>query len=368
VKSSPSVATARRALHPVRTLLGLYLLGGVAPLALRIGPRQFAWAAMWIVSLTGWVTLAWFREPVQAMMTSARLPILPFLVALVAVHLVGLHSWSRGIARTVRDPRFVPEMMPAMLRNKWVAIALGTVFPGFGLATAGRGVRAGVALWNAGQVLFAGLVLWQAGLLWSWNAKEGVDALPKTFVEGIFLTCVAIVVIGGLLWIASALEGARVQLRAKAAPVRRFASGDLVAAGLVVSLVAFGATFRPNHVAHDLDAFASSMRFSGYRMIPLVFESTAATLDSGRPEYMMRVAELHAEMGRTQKAQVIHDRLRERWEAYASMLLQTSSPDPAAAEPGRPIQPVGDLVPRAPELSPSLAAGVGPALPATPAP
>jgi hypothetical protein len=347
----------RRPFRALGTLLGLYSLGGVAPLALRVGPRQFGWATLWIVSLTGWVTLGWFWKPVHAMMTSARLPILPFLLALVIVHVMGSLSWSRAVVRTVRDDRFQPDRLPGFLRHPGVAGPLGMVFPGIGLAMAGHGRRAGLALWNAAQVLFAGLLLFNSGLLWTWNTKEGVDALPKTFVEGILAACVGVVVLGGLLWIGSALDGARFQERIRA--TRRLAPGDGVALALMLALATFAVSFRPARVAHDLDAFATSMRFSGYRLIPLALESSAATLDPGRPEYAMRVAELHTDMGHTAKAQIIHARLRERWEAYAQMLLQSAStPSSPTAASLKPIQPAGDLVPRTPELAPTLEAGM----------
>jgi hypothetical protein len=83
----------------------------------------------------------------------------------------------------------------------------------------------------------------------------------------------------------------------------------------------------------------------------------------------MRVADLHGEMGHSREAQAIHDRMRERWDAYAQMILQSATPPPATtAQPARPIQPAGDLVPRAPELAPSLSAAMGSSVPPSPAP
>ena len=353
IKSQESAP--RRPFHPGRALVGIYTLGGMAPLALRVGPRQFLWAALWIVALTAWVTLAWFREPLRAMMTSARLPILPFLVGLVFVHAVGSLAWSRGILRTVRDDRFRPERMPEAVRRPWLAGALGMVIPGFGLAVAGRALRAALSLWIGTQVVFASVVLANAGLLWTWNAKSGPDGLPKTFVEGLFIACALFAAAGALLWIMSALEGARLQQRSQSSgPARWLAPGDAVALALLLALVLAVAMFRPAQVAQDLDAYAGWLRASGARLIPLVLESTAAELDAGRPEYSMRVAELYTDLGHEEKAQAIHDRLRERWEAYAQMLLQEAATSHTLM-PARPIQPQGDLVPKTPDLGPSLA-------------
>jgi hypothetical protein len=348
-------AGARRPFHPQRALLGLYTLGGMAPLALRVGPRQFLWAALWIVALTAWVTLGWFREPVRAMMTGARLPILPFLAGLVLVHAMGSLAWSRAVLRTVRDERFQPERMPRLLRTSWVAGALGMMVPGLGLAIAGRARRAALALWIGTQVVFASVVLAHAGLVWTWNTKSGADALPKTFVEGLFIACALVVTAGALLWIASALEGARVHQRSNGPRLSRLlAPGDAVAVALVLSLVAAATVIRPARVAQDLDAYAGWLRASGAQLIPLGLESAAAAFDAGRPEYAMRVAELYTEMGHEEKAQAIQDRLRERWEAYAQMLLQETATS-RTLMPARPIQPQGDLVPKTPDLVPSLA-------------
>jgi hypothetical protein len=62
-------------------------------------------------------------------------------------------------------------------------------------------------------------------------------------------------------------------------------------------------------------------------------------------------------MGHPDKAQVIHDRLRARWEAYAQQLLQTAAGG-RTIQPATPLQPAHDLVPRAAELGP-LAGGEG---------
>jgi hypothetical protein len=341
----------RRAFPALRALLGLYVLGGVAPLALRVGPRQFLWAALSIVSLTVWVTLGWFWDPVRAMMTSARLPILPFLVGLLFVHCVGALAWARAINRTVRDERFRPDQMPRVFKNPWVATVLGVAAPGFGLAVAGRATRAAFALWNAAQVAFSVLVLAHASLLWTWNTRSGVDALPKPFVETFFVICAAVAAVGGLLWVGGALDGARLQGSGNEGwkAMRHLASGDAAALALMLALLGAVTTIRPAQLAHDLDAFSGWLRVSGARLIPLALESAASTLDPGRPVYAMRVAELHTELGHTSRAQVIQNRLRQNWEAYAQVLLQQSAATPSL-QPARPIQPAGDLVPQQPEL------------------
>jgi hypothetical protein len=349
------LAPGRKPFPALRTLAAMYGLGGVAPLALRVGPRQFIWAALAVVSLTTWVTLAWFWTPVRGMMTSGRLPILPCLVGLLLVHAIGALSWSRAVSRTVRDGRFQPESLPRNLRHPYVTGVLGMLLPGSGQVMAGQGTRAALALWNATMVTFAAVVLAQAGLLWTWNVKSGVDQVPPTFIESVFLASTAIVALGGLLWIGSALDGLRhaAVARRSRQPGSHLLRGDTVALALVLSLVAFATTFHPGQLAQDFDRLAGSLRWSGYRLVPLVFESVSARLDPGLPQYEMRVAELQTELGHPEKAQAIHDRLRERWEAYAQQLLQTAATGPSV-RPGKPLQPTSDLVPHSTPLGTSL--------------
>ena len=353
-------ASGRRPFKAAGVLVAAYTLGGIAPLALRVGPRKFAWAVLTTLSLTGWASLVWFWPRLESAMASGRLPILPFLLGIALIHVVGATAWSRALVRLVRDERYQPQGLPRGLRHPWTAGALGLFLPGAGLAIAGHGRRAGFALWNAAGVVLAATVLAQAGLLWTWNVKSGPDALPSAFVESLLIGVAAVVGLGSLLWIGTALDGARLveQRRSsmrrtitRIAPMR----ADAAALGLVVASALFALTFHPSHVAGNLDQFAGAMRFSGYRVIPLGLESTAAALDAGRPEYQMRVAELHVEMGHPEVARAIQNRLRERWEVYAQMLLQTAAATSTTA-PSRPIQPARDLLPRSQELAPALAA------------
>jgi hypothetical protein len=355
-----TVVPARRPFKGVPALVAAYTLGGVAPLALRSGPRKFAWAVLSALSLTGWVALVWYWPTVRAAMESARLPILPSLLALAVVHVIGALAWSRGISVVVRDTRFQPQALPRGMRAPWLAAVLGLFLPGFGLAMAGCGRRAGLALWNAASVVMAALVLAFSHLLWTWNAKSGTDALPKMFVEALFIAMAVVFVFGSLGWIGTALDGARLVEQGRAsfrrARIRTTSvRADAAAIGLVTVLALFAVTFQPAKTAHDLDQFASAMRFDGYRIIPLALQSAAASLDPGRPEYQMRVAELHVEMGHPETARAIENRLRERWEVYAQMLLQTAAATRTTA-PSRPIEPARDLVPRSQELAPSLVA------------
>lgn len=355
----PPTAGARRPFKAIGVLIAAYGLGGVAPLALRVGPRKFAWAVLSTLSLAGWAALIWYWHPVQAAMLSGRLPILPFMLGVALVHVLGIGAWSRALTRIVRDERYQPQTLPRWMRHPWTAGVSGLLLPGSGLAIAGRGRRAGFALWNAAGVVLSALVLAKAGLVWTWNVKAGADALPSAFVESLFIAVTAVLVLGTLVWIGTALDGARLAEQRRTSFRRGRARttawrADAAVLGLLAAGAAFALTFRPGPLAGDLDQFAGAMRFSGYRVIPLALESAAAQLDPGRPEYQMRVAELQVEMGHPEAARTIQNRLRERWEVYAQMLLQTAAATNTTA-PSRPIQPARDLLPRSQELAPALA-------------
>ncbi len=344
---------ARRPYRPMGVLLAAYGLGGAAPLMLRTGARKFMWASFALLSLTSWVALFSHRALVLSLIQSGRMPLVPFFGGFALMHLLGALAWSRALRLAARDERFVPERLPEALRHPVAATAIGFVLPGFALVVAKHAWRAAFALWNAANVILAAIVVANAGMLWSWNKRAGVDALPRTFLEGVFVASAAVLALGALAWVATALDGGRSlaaarRMRSRQHPHLR---SDAIALGLILSVVAFAATFNPTRMASDLDRFAGALRFSGYRLVPLSLESAAMRLDPGRSEYAIRTAELHLEMGHREAATLIQQGLRARWDAYAQMLLReqaTSQPTLRAI----PIRPSADLAPNNIELGP----------------
>jgi hypothetical protein len=329
----------RVAFRAGRVVAALYSLAGVAPLALGVGPRQFFWAAVAVISLTTYVTVAWFWAPLRAMMVTARLPLVPFLAVLFLTHAAGALAWSRALSRTVGDERFAPRDLPRWVRHPLCAGLGGLVLPGFGHVVTGHGRRAALAFWNAASVVLAALLLSHSNLLWNWNERSAADALPRLFVEAVLLASGCVLFVGGLLWIGAALDGVRLAVghRAFAERPRLVGPGDAAAVGLLLALGAVALCMHPSRIAADLDSIAGAMRFSNYRLVPLTFESAATALDPARPEYSLRVAALYGDMGHPEKARAIHDRLRERWEAYARLVLENgtvpTASNPASAVP-----------------------------------
>ena len=345
-------ATLRRPHRPTAVLLASYTLGGAAPLLLRVGARKFLWASLTLLALTFWVAMFTHRTTVTGLIQSGRMPLVPFLGGFALLHLLGALSWSRALRLAARDERFVPERLSEALRHPVAAAAIGFALPGFALIVAKRAWRAAFALWNAACVVLAALVVANAGMLWSWNQRAGADALPRTFLEGLFIASAAVLALGTLAWMATALDGGRHlaaarRMRSHSHPHLR---SDAIASGLVLSAVLFAVTFNPTHMASDLDRFAGAMRFSGYRLVPLSLETTAMRLDPARSEYAIRAAELHLELGHREAANAIQQGLRSRWDAYAQMLLR----EQATSQPTLrtiPIQPSADLAPNNLELN-----------------
>jgi hypothetical protein len=329
----------RVAFRAGRVVAALYTLAGVAPLALGVGPRQFFWAAVAVVSLTTYVTVGWFWAPLRAMMGTARLPLVPFLAVLFLAHAAGALAWSRALSRTVDDERFAPRDLPRWVRHPLCAGVGGLVLPGFGHVVTGHGRRAALAFWNAACVVLAALLLSHGGLLWNWNERSAADALPRLFVEAVLLASGFVLFAGGLVWIGGALDGVRLAVghRAFAERPRLVGPGDATAVGLLLALGAVALCMHPGRIAADLDSIAGAMRFSNYRLVPMVFESAAVALDPARPAYSLRVAALYTEMGYPEKARAIHDRLRERWEAYAKLVLENGTA-PTASRPAPAVE------------------------------
>jgi len=337
--------SSKRSSRALAYLVAAYFLGGTAPLFLRLGRRRVLWATVGILTFATWVAIAWRWSMLCGLAASGRLPLGPCLAGLVMLAFIETGARGRALVLAGRDRRFRPERLPSWQRHPWVVAGLGLPLPGFGLLVAARPLRACLALANALGTLLGVLFLANAPMFWRWNALPGGGGLPGAALETGFIACMGLVALGGLLWIASALDGAR--LLGPGRDSRR-ARGDWIALALVASTVAFAATFRPASMARDADRAASTMRRDGYRLIPLCLDLTAARLDPGRPEYAMHAAQLYVERGERDAARAIYERLHERWEGFAQMLLREE------ASSRMPLQ--SQLITPGPDLAPQRGA------------
>ncbi|UCE02383.1 MAG: hypothetical protein JSW67_14255 [Candidatus Latescibacterota bacterium] len=319
-------------------LLLAYAAGPFAPLALRRGRRNGVWASIAFLCLLSWGAMIWRWPLIRAWLEAGTVPILPWMLWAFGSMLAYLTTWCRALHLVGRDARFVPQRLPAWVRDSTVAGALGLVFPGTGHLAAGHPRRAALALWNACCAVLMLLTLWHAGWMWRCNRAAESSAVPGIALEALFLFAAVLGSLGLLTWIGSSLDGARlIALRAAQRPSMR---SDWIAFVLLCSILLAIALVRPANVARDIDRFATAMQHEDFRVIPLTLELAASRLDPAEPRYTMQVAELYDSFGKHEEAHRIRERMRERWEVYAEQLLRE---EPHAGQALLPL-PIGPPV------------------------
>jgi hypothetical protein len=323
----------------VALLFLTYALGPLAPALSRRGWVDGLWALLGLVGFPIWAGMAWRWQEVSVWLQSGRLPFFPWLAGVCGLAFLGFAAWSRAVFLAGWDARFFPERLPRGLREPWIAGLLGLVAPGSGLLVSGAPRRAALALCNSGVVLLAGLGLWKVRWLWACN-RSGSGTIDSQAMEYLLLGALGIGSLGALVWIASALDGARrARLRAsREAEVR----GDWSAFALLVALAAFFATLRPPALARELDALAQRLRPAGFAIAPLQATRLAMKLDPARPSYALHAAQLCETLGRHGEAERLRNELRARWKEYTALLHKDASdpevllPLPPPIEPGMP--------------------------------
>jgi hypothetical protein len=325
----------RQTPRPFLMLVLSYTLGGMAPAFLDLGKRRFTWAILTLASAVSWGATVWKWPQLRQWIEAGQLPLLPCMVVLGVVTLLGVQAWSRAVWLAALDVRFVPERLPGILRRPVSVALLGVLLPGAGYLVAKHARRASAVVWVMGPLALACLTLWQAEWFWNVNRASGVQGLPLQVMELTFLSSVAVVLLGALVWVTSAFDAAR--LAAFRAGQRASARADWLGFAVIAALVAFFVTLAPENMARNLDQLATSMRHDGYRIIPLGMQHAAMRLDPSRPRYVMRAAELHDLMNQPEAASELREQLRTRWQEYAEFLLRQEAEVHATV----PLRPIG---------------------------
>jgi len=156
--------------------------------------------------------------------------------------------------------------------------------------------------------------------MWRCNGMAGTAAVPGLALEWLFLFVAVVATVASLGWIGAGLDGGRLLSRrlGRTGPVR----GEAVTLALLATLLVALVTIHPVGVARDLDAFATSFRAQGYRLVPLCLESMAMGFDRAEPRYVMASAELLDVLGKHERATALRADLRRHWESYAAYLMQ----------------------------------------------
>jgi hypothetical protein len=287
--------------RPLRLLARAY---GLGPLGTLLGG-----AARWEQTLAVLALMAGlFWVLLQLPPVAAGLPAAPRLGVVLLCGLVLLLAWCRELVLAAGHRRLNPERLPAWMRRNPATGLLGLLVPGLGLLIAGRPGRAALALFNAGLTVQALLII--AGL-----ARElgpwGVSTAVELWLAGAALAFA----LGALLWVAGALDGARLLASAQRRP--RVVPADRYALALLLALALFSAGFQPADFAGDLDGLAATLQARGFRHLPLACELWSLRLDPGRPEYALRAADLAAATDRPVLAGALLYSVRERWQVCA---------------------------------------------------
>ena len=328
--------------RPALLLFVSYAMAGLAPALLQQGRHRFVWTLAWLVAVGGWAAAIWYWPQVSARVESGVVPLLPAFAGAAFLTVLGFTAWARALRQTARDVRFTPDQLAGPIRHPVVVGTLGLLCPGLGLLVSSRGRRAAFVLWCGGPLVLAALVVWRAAWLWTCNAASGTRALPPLVLEWAFVAAGALVVLGVLGWVAAALDGARLVATRDG---RASARADWLGLGLLAAVAALVVSLGPTKLAHDLDRRSTNLRQNGYCLIPLGLETGAMYLDPSQPSYVMRTAELYDLLGQPRKAQTLRAVLRQRWEAYAQMLLQHDIevekellPEPIEVKPAKPLK------------------------------
>lgn len=287
--------------RPLRLLARTYGLGPVSTL---LGP-----AARWEQGLAGLALgagLLWLLLQLPPIASGLPAPLRLVLGLLCGLLLLG--GWSRELALAAGPRRFSRDRLPAWMRRSPGAALLGLPLPGFGLLLAGRPRRASLAFLNAG--LTVGALVALIGLL----VAPG-PGRPDAALETCFAAALLALALGALLWLVSALDGARLLATAERRP--RVVPPDRFALALVFALLLFAAGFQPADLAGDLDTIAASLQARGFQHLPLGCELWALRLDPARPEYALRAADLAAATDRPTLAGALLYSVRERWQVCA---------------------------------------------------
>ncbi len=306
-----------------------YLMGPVAPVWMTSGPMAVVWGLLGPGALLAAFALLLLRGRVAPWLQSTTHGDAIGL-GIVAFLLLGIFTtWSRAIAAADREPLVTAARERHWLRDARVVVAAGLLVPGLGMMLAGRRRRAGAAFLLLGPVLAGAFVLLRAPQLVR-NAQLGASsALGMVPLELTILTAGAAVLAAGLAWIVQALEAPRF-LREQPRPSR---SAPL-ALGLIVALIAFAVTFRPQSLAECVHTQAVALRVDGFRVMPWLLNESATRLDPASASYRADAASTAEQLGLAEIGRGHRDEVERRaaeWEharrdlSRSTLLASTSS-------------------------------------------
>lgn len=300
--------------------LRAYALGPLNLVLWPSGALRFAWAIFGALSIVATVTLwIWWRPFARAARWGEASSVV-WAVSVAAVVLLLVTAWARAVATCDHGS------WPRLFRRPAVAGALGFLLPGAGLLIARRPRMSAAAIWFAG--LFVASIMITARWLSSGTVVDGESAgVVNWAFEWAFAGALACAVLGGFVWLAQALEGARVHTT----DTRSGARANRLALALLAAVIVFLATLSPTDLASNLESAAMLMRERGLRVVPIALYETASKLDPATPTYLAGAVELYDDIGRTEAANSRRALIRERADRFADALDAVLVPATAEA-------------------------------------
>ncbi|MBU8922600.1 MAG: hypothetical protein KOO63_12350 [Bacteroidales bacterium] len=277
------------------SLLLSYFAGPLYILATRRGRRNKFWAGLSIFSVILSIIVVWMWGGLSSWSTRENPVGAIMLLGAVVAILSGVSAWTRAVilAGRFEGPRL--RRVPRWIKGPLATGLFGIICPGMGLFVAGRSKHAVAAMWMASLTAISLLYLSRAFWLWNFNAYAGAFALKPDTLEYVFIIASVVAVLGGLVWIAQALNGVRLAGRVSSRkPVYR---RNWIAVALLTSIIAFSTLSRPALVAEALDTGAAVSSSEGMRIIPLYLSMGAIHFDPSKPDYTIRAIELYEHYG-----------------------------------------------------------------------
>ena len=297
-----------------RLFLGAYLLGPLAPVVMRQGRGSVLWAVLGLLALPLWGMTLWRWSEVSYRLESGQIPFSLWFVTLGVVSLLGGLAWARALWLAGGDSRFFADRVPRWLSSPLPAGLLGLCVPGSGLLLVGAPRRAALALLGFLTMLVSMVVLWKSQWLWQLNRMPFAANMDPRSLERVFLASAALGFTGGMIWVASVLDGMRCGLRSRGGPATGL--GDWMTFLLLIALIATYAGSEPTSAARDVHNYATSLQHEGMQIVPLQLARLAKRLDPARPRYALHLASLLDENGDVADAEILRGQTLAYWQEY----------------------------------------------------
>jgi hypothetical protein len=340
VERSTSPAERAPSMHYALLIALTWLLGPAALLLTPAGRRGRGWVALGLVAAASALVILLVPYAAFVPVTGLSTPLAWSVLAALAT-IGGFTAWARAVqlASAALPPL---HKLPRLLRSRAGVFVLGLLAPGAGMLASGGRLRAGLWLWLLWPAALGLAVLRSAAGMWEHLAMTLANSAAADLLEVSILVSAGAVVVGVLVWVAQALEGAR---RLAPVPALSRHRGDWFAVALGVSCAALAVGGNPGHVARELGDAALVLRAEGLTIIPLQLSLAADRLDPSRAEYAVQAIALHEARGDHARAAALRARLDEGLASYLTLL----GSDPAPSGPGGeaatdPVRPGGDDV------------------------